>query len=84
LPTIAEIKAFTEVLSQPDGAAKVVNVNDCFVVKFGKGVPLSEVENMNFISSNTRVPMLKVFAAFIEPETKMTYIVMESVLGAIL
>jgi hypothetical protein len=55
-----------------------------FAVKFGKGVPPSEAENMNFISSNTRVPMRKVFAAFTEPETKTTYIVIESVPGATL
>jgi hypothetical protein len=34
LPTISEINASTDILSQPDGAAKVVKVNDRFAVKF--------------------------------------------------
>jgi hypothetical protein len=39
---------------------------------------------MEFISSNTGVPMSKVFAAVTEPETKTTFIIMEFVPGATL
>lgn len=84
LPTISEINASTDILSQPDGAAKVVKVNDRFAVKFGKGVEMLEADNMRFISANTNVPMPKIFDAFTDPETKMTYIVMEFVPGATL
>lgn len=84
LPTVNEINTSSEVLSQPDGAAKVVKVYERFAVKFGKGVSLIEAENMAFISSHTGISMPKVFAAFTEPETNMTYIIMEFVQGATL
>ncbi|KAK9366451.1 kinase-like domain-containing protein [Lipomyces kononenkoae] len=81
LPTISEIEAATEVLSMPDFRAKVVRVKEHFAVKFGKGIPLSEAENMKFLAANSNVPVPKVYTAFIEPETNRTFVVMEFVPG---
>ncbi|KAB8257980.1 kinase-like domain-containing protein [Aspergillus pseudonomiae] len=81
LPTIAEIEAATDVLSMPDNSAKVVRVKEHFAVKFGNGIPLSEAENMRFLSANSKVPVPKVYKAFVDPETNRTYIVMEYVHG---
>ncbi|OGM42143.1 hypothetical protein ABOM_009160 [Aspergillus bombycis] len=81
LPTIAEIEAATDVLSMPDNSAKVVRVKEHFAVKFGNGIPLSEAENMRFLAANSKVPVPKVYQAFIDPETNRTFIVMEYVHG---
>ena len=81
LPTIAEIEAAAEVLSMPDNSAKVVRVKEQFAVKFGNGIPLSEAENMKFLAANSKVPVPKVYAAFIDPETNRTFIIMEYVRG---
>jgi aminoglycoside phosphotransferase (APT) family kinase protein len=81
LPTIAQIKAATEILSQPDAHARVVKINDQIAVKFGTRVSLLEAETMKFIAANSRVPVPRVFAAFSEIETKMNFIVMEFVPG---
>lgn len=84
VPTIAQIKAATEVLSQPDASATVVKINERLAVKFGTRVSLAEADTMRFISSNSRVPVPKVFAAFSEPETGINFIVMEFVPGSTL
>ncbi|BDD57374.1 hypothetical protein MAP00_002739, partial [Monascus purpureus] len=84
LPTVSEINACPNILSQPDGAAKVVKISNRFAVKFGKGVSISEADNMQFISTNTKVPVPKVFDAFTDAETNMTYIVMEFIQGVTL
>lgn len=81
LPTIAEIEAAAEVLSMPDNSAKVVRVKEQFAVKFGNGIPLSEAENMKFLAANSKVPVPKVYTAFIDPETNQTFIIMEYVRG---
>lgn len=81
LPTIAEIEAAVEVLSMPDNSAKVVRVKEKFAVKFGNGIPLSEAENMQFLAANSKVPVPKVYTAFIDPGTNRTFIIMEYVPG---
>ncbi|OGM42618.1 hypothetical protein ABOM_009584 [Aspergillus bombycis] len=81
LPTVAEIEAATEVLSTPDTSAKVVRVNKHFAVKMGNGVPLIEAENMKFLAANSKVPVPKVYAAFRDPGTKKTYIIMQYLHG---
>lgn len=84
LPTIAQIKAATEVLSQPDVSAKVVRIDGRFAVKFRTSVSLSEAEAMRFISSKSQVPIPKVLSALSEPETGIKFIVMEFVPGTTL
>ncbi|RFU25522.1 hypothetical protein B7463_g10806, partial [Scytalidium lignicola] len=84
LPTITEIQASTEVLSNHDAAAKVVRVKDRFAVKFGGGVEMQETENMRFVSANTNVPIPKLFSAFIDQETNLKCIIMEYVPGVTL
>lgn len=81
LPTVAEIEAATELISTPDTSAKVVRVNERFAVKMGHGVPLIEAENMKFLAANSKVPVPKVHAAFRDPDTNKTYIIMEYLPG---
>lgn len=81
LPTIAEIEAAADDLSMPDNSAKVIRVKGEFAVKFGNGIPLSEAENMQFLAASSKVPVPKVYAAFIDPETSRTFIIMEYVPG---
>ncbi|KAE8352300.1 kinase-like domain-containing protein [Aspergillus coremiiformis] len=81
LPTIAEIEAATDLLSMPDRSTKVVRVKEHFAVKFGIGIPLSEAENMRFLAANSNVPVPKVYATLIDPETKRIFIIMEYIHG---
>ncbi|OBT80737.1 hypothetical protein VF21_00346 [Pseudogymnoascus sp. 05NY08] len=81
VPTIAQIKAATDFISQPDAHSKVVKISDQIAVKFGTQVPLLEAETMRFIAANSAVPVPKVLATFSEEETGMNFIVMELVQG---
>ncbi|RJE19367.1 Choline/ethanolamine kinase [Aspergillus sclerotialis] len=77
LPTVSEIEAATELISTPDTSAKVVRVRERFAVKMGHGVPLIEAENMKFVAANSQVPVPTVYAAFRDPDSHKTYIIME-------
>ncbi|KAF5688113.1 aminoglycoside 3 phosphotransferase choline Kinase family [Fusarium denticulatum] len=77
VPTIAEIRASTEILSPPDASAMVVKVGENFAVKFGPTVSLQEAEAFQFISTNTKVPVPEFYASLVEPETGINFIVME-------
>ncbi|PIG85141.1 hypothetical protein AARAC_010575 [Aspergillus arachidicola] len=77
LPTVAEIETATEIISTQDTSAKVVRVNKHFAVKMGHGVTLVEAENIRFLAANSKVPVPKVHAAFKDPGTKKTYIIMQ-------
>jgi hypothetical protein len=81
-PTIAEIRALPEVLSPPDASAIVVKVGENFAVKFGHTVSLQEAEALQFLSTNSKVPVPEIYATIVEPETRINYIVMEYVNGA--
>lgn len=81
LPTVAEIEAATEIISSPDTSAKVVRVNKHFAVKMGHGVTLMEAENLKFLATNSKVPVPRVYAAFKDPDTKKTYIIMQYLHG---
>ncbi|OAF61864.1 hypothetical protein VC83_01461 [Pseudogymnoascus destructans] len=81
LPTIEEIKAASELLSQPNMSTKVVKINDRIAVKYGCAVSLLEAETMKFVALNSMVPVPKVLAAFAEEETSLKFIVMELVPG---
>ncbi|PHH56200.1 hypothetical protein CFIMG_007187RA00001 [Ceratocystis fimbriata CBS 114723] len=76
-PTIAEIRASSEVLSPPDASATVVKVGENFAVKFGPTVSLQEAEALQFLSTNSKVPVPKVYTTIVEPETGSNFIVME-------
>ncbi|KAF5628920.1 aminoglycoside 3 phosphotransferase and choline Kinase family [Fusarium sp. NRRL 52700] len=77
VPTIAEIRASTEVLSPPDASATVVKVGEAFAVKFGHTVSLQEAEAFQFISSKTKVPVPEFYALLVELDTGISFIVME-------
>ncbi|KAH8434257.1 phosphotransferase family protein [Aspergillus melleus] len=81
LPTVAEIEAATEVLSAADTSAKVVRVNKDFAVKMGHNVTIIEAENMKYLAENSKVPVPKVHAAFKDPDTNKTYIIMQYIPG---
>ncbi|GMG14490.1 unnamed protein product [Aspergillus oryzae] len=81
LPTVAEIEAATEIISSPDTSAKVARVNKHFAVKMGHGVTLMEAENLKFLATNSKVPVPRVYAAFKDPDTKKTYIIMQYLHG---
>lgn len=76
-PTIAEIRASTERLSNPDASATVVMLGGDVAVKFGQTVTLLEAENLRFLSENSKIPVPRVFATMVEPETYSKFIVME-------
>ncbi|KAG4264891.1 hypothetical protein FPRO03_00175 [Fusarium proliferatum] len=77
IPTIAEIRESTEVLSPPDASATVVKVGGKFAVKFGHTVSLNEAEALQFLSSNSNVPVPEVYATLVELATGINFIVME-------
>ncbi|ODM18806.1 hypothetical protein SI65_05423 [Aspergillus cristatus] len=81
LPTIAEIEAATEELSLPGKYDKVVRVKKHFIVKYGHSVLLFEAESIKFLTTNSNVPVPKVYAAFVDEETSRTFIIMECVPG---
>ena len=76
-PTIAEIRASSEVLSPSGASATVVKVGEKIAVKFGPTVSLQEAEALQFLSANSKVPVPKVYATIVEPETGSNFIVME-------
>ncbi|KAI9891942.1 MAG: hypothetical protein M1814_002327 [Vezdaea aestivalis] len=61
-----------------NGACTVVRVGS-FVVKYGKGVSLAEVDSLSFVASNTSIPVPKVYDSY--NQGGITYIVMEYVPG---
>ncbi|KAF4946530.1 hypothetical protein FGADI_11168 [Fusarium gaditjirri] len=77
IPTIAEIRAATEVLSPPGASATVVKVGEDLAVKFGHTVSLEEAEAIRFLSTNSKVPVPEIYATMVEPETGINFIVME-------
>ncbi|KAF9630101.1 hypothetical protein BFW01_g282 [Lasiodiplodia theobromae] len=80
IPSIAEIRRSTDVLSPSYASATVVKVGD-FAVKFGRRVTMLEAKNLEYVSKNSEVPVPKFFTAFTEPETSSTFIVMEYIDG---
>ncbi|CAI7652672.1 unnamed protein product [Penicillium glandicola] len=81
LPTIADIEASTDVLSIRTNAIKVVRVKEHFAVKIGYSIPPLEAENMKFVAANSKVPVPKVHANFVDLQTQKRYIVMDFVPG---
>ena len=81
LPTIAEIRASTEVLSTPEAYAKVVRVGANVVVKYGRIVSLLEAENLAYVAKMSDVPVPALLGTLTEPDTGCNFIVMEFVPG---
>ncbi|KAK8246895.1 kinase-like domain-containing protein [Phyllosticta capitalensis] len=77
IPSIAQIRASTHILSVPDALAKVVKVGDDMAVKYGRSVSLLEAQNLEYVAQNSSVPVPKVLAAFAEQGTGVNFIVME-------
>jgi hypothetical protein len=81
LPTIAEIRASTEVLSSSDASATVVKVQDGLAVKYGPGVTSLEADNLRYLSAHVGCLVPKLLAVLKEPETGIVFIVMEYIEG---
>ncbi|KAJ5530181.1 Aminoglycoside phosphotransferase [Penicillium freii] len=81
LPTIAEIEASTDILSIRTNAIKVVRVKEHFAVKIGYAIPPLEAENMKYVAANSEIPVPKVYANVVDPETQKRYIVMDFIPG---
>ncbi|KAJ5958230.1 kinase-like domain-containing protein [Penicillium vulpinum] len=79
LPTIEEIKASTDILSD-DNLTTVVRVKEHFAVKYGDHLHLIEVDNLQFLAGQN-IPVPRVYSAFIDPETNIRYIIMEYIPG---
>ncbi|KJK60567.1 Aminoglycoside 3'-phosphotransferase and Choline Kinase family protein [Aspergillus parasiticus SU-1] len=79
LPSIAEIEASADILSDPSRSVKVVRVRERFAVKLGTSIAPLEAENMKFVAANIKVPVPKVHDHFVDPETQKRYIVMDYV-----
>ncbi|KAL2867501.1 kinase-like domain-containing protein [Aspergillus lucknowensis] len=79
LPSIAEIEASTDVLSDPTRSAKVVRVRERFAVKVGAS--MVEAENMKFVAAHSNVAIPKVYDHFVDLETQKRYIVMDFIPG---
>lgn len=47
----------------------------------GHGMSLIEAENIKFLAANSKVPVSKVYAAFRDPDTNKTYMIMEYLPG---
>ncbi|RAQ47482.1 hypothetical protein AFGD_008844 [Aspergillus flavus] len=56
LPSIAEIEASTDILSDPSRSVKVVRVRERFAVKVGTSIAPLEAENMQFVAANSKIP----------------------------
>ncbi|PYH95627.1 kinase-like protein [Aspergillus ellipticus CBS 707.79] len=82
LPTIAEIKASTDILSVRTNAIKVVRVRERFAVKVGLAIPPLEAENMKFVAANSKAPVPKVHDHFLDPDTQRRYIIMDYIPGS--
>ena len=80
LPTNAEIEAATDISLQY-GGRRIAEVGDHYVVKFGKGVDLTEGENMLFANKNTNINIPRVYALYSDPTNGKNYIVMERIAG---
>ncbi|BAE59691.1 hypothetical protein BDV35DRAFT_406144 [Aspergillus flavus] len=81
LPSIAEIEASTDILSDPSRSVKVVRVRERFAVKVGTSIAPLEAENMQFVAANSKIPVIKVHDHFVDPETQKRYIIMDHVPG---
>jgi len=82
LPTITEINAAPEVLSEKPGCT-VVAIGDHFVVKYGVKVSLGEAETMLYLQKSG-IPVPRIYAAFkfpLDNEVVVSYIIMERIHG---
>ncbi|KAL4752937.1 hypothetical protein BDW72DRAFT_191509 [Aspergillus terricola var. indicus] len=81
LPSITEIEASTDLLSDPSRSVKVVRVRQRSAVKAGTSIAPLEAENMKVVAANSKVPVPKVHDHFVDPETQKRYIIMDYVPG---
>lgn len=82
LPSVAEILASKEVISDPRSTNKVVRVNDHFAVKYGReSARLREGENQLFVQQSSRVRVPTVYAIYHDEKTKLNFLVQEYIPG---
>ncbi|KAI8710726.1 APH domain-containing protein [Fusarium sp. LHS14.1] len=85
LPTPNDIDG-SEVLPSNPGGARIVGIQQRFVMKFGVDVQPIEAHNMLYVAKSTTVPVPKVYAIYQrrEKQSVVTYIVMQYVQGTTL
>ncbi|EAQ93850.1 hypothetical protein CHGG_02085 [Chaetomium globosum CBS 148.51] len=78
LPSVAEILASKEVISDPRSTNKVVRVNDHFAVKYGReSARLREGENQLSVQQSSRVRVPTVYAIYHDEKTKLNFLVQD-------
>lgn len=83
LPTQAAIEASGQVLQECTGR-RVVLYDDCYIVKYGANVSLTEGENLLFVRETQAVPVPEVFALYSTTDERghsIKFIVMEYIPG---
>ncbi|CAG9936794.1 unnamed protein product [Clonostachys rosea f. rosea IK726] len=85
LPTPNDIDG-SEVLPNRPGSARLVRIQQRFIMKFGAHVRPIEAQNMLYVAKSTTVPVPKVYAIYQrrEKQSTVTYIVMQYVQGTTL
>lgn len=85
LPTPNDIDG-SEILPSKPGGARLVRMQQRFVMKFGVDVQPVEAYNMLYVAKSTTVPVPKVYAIYQrrEKQSIVTYIVMQYVQGTTL
>ena len=83
LPSPQDIEHFAVVLHEQTGR-RVVRFGDCFVIKYGLNVSLTEGENMLFVRQTQSEAIPEVFALFSvlnREDRPVNYIIMEHIVG---
>ncbi|KAK2810352.1 hypothetical protein FQN50_003083 [Emmonsiellopsis sp. PD_5] len=80
LPTKEEIEDSRDILSD-QAARKVVGVGQHFIIKYGRGLDISEGENMLFVQQTTTVRVPRVYALYEDHADNKKYLIMERIAG---
>ena len=65
-------------------SSKILYLSPKHLVKFGRTVHLSEASALGLVAASTSIPVPKVYCAFLDEESGMSYIVMERIDGEML
>jgi len=76
--------AFFQKFSSRRRSSKILYLSPTRLVKYGRTVHLSEASALRLVAASTSIPVPKVYCAFRDEKTNMSYIVMERVDGEML
>ncbi|QPG94297.1 hypothetical protein C2857_005637 [Epichloe festucae Fl1] len=83
LPPPEVIEGSGEIIQEQSGR-RVIRFSDCYVIKYGLNVSLTEGQNMLFVRETQSVPVPEIFALYStnnETGRKVNYIIMENISG---